>query len=106
MEFIKAQDAIALLGKYNELIFDSDEAKALLKNQVTTEDIKVNCQDLKVLGKRDFKTLLKWRTTIREEVYFKPHEHGSAYRCVCVVQDGPQGGRKGGDGGGGNRTDR
>jgi hypothetical protein len=35
---------------------------------VTTGDVKANCDDLKVLGKGDFKALLKWRTALREEV--------------------------------------
>jgi hypothetical protein len=35
---------------------------------VTTADVKANCEDLKVLGKGDFKALLKWRTGLREEV--------------------------------------
>lgn len=34
---------------------------------LTTEDIKANCEDLKVLGKGDFKTLIKWRASLREE---------------------------------------
>lgn len=39
---------------------------------ITSSDIKANCDDLKVLGKGDFKVLLKWRLAIREEVYFFP----------------------------------
>jgi uncharacterized protein DUF3381 len=35
---------------------------------LTSEDIKANLDDLKVLGKGDFKVLLKWRTALREEV--------------------------------------
>lgn len=34
---------------------------------ITTLDVKANLDDLKVLGKGDFKTLLKWRTALREE---------------------------------------
>jgi len=34
----------------------------------TTSDVKANCDDLKVLGKGDFKALLKWRLALREEV--------------------------------------
>jgi AdoMet-dependent rRNA methyltransferase SPB1 len=35
---------------------------------VTTPDVRANCEDLKVLGKGDFKALLKWRLALREEV--------------------------------------
>ena len=35
---------------------------------VTTDEIKANCEDLKVLGKGDFKALIKWRIALREEV--------------------------------------
>lgn len=35
---------------------------------MTTTDVKANLDDLKVLGKGDFKTLLKWRIALREEV--------------------------------------
>lgn len=34
----------------------------------TTTDVKTNLSDLKVLGKGDFKALLKWRTALREQV--------------------------------------
>lgn len=67
MDFVKSQDPIAFLGSSNQLVFESDESKELLKRESTTEDIKINCEDLKVLGKREFKTLLKWRAEIREE---------------------------------------
>ena len=40
---------------------------------ITTHDIKENCNDLKVLGKGDFKTLMRWRTTLREEVSITPN---------------------------------
>jgi AdoMet-dependent rRNA methyltransferase SPB1 len=37
---------------------------------LTSLDVKANLDDLKVLGKGDFKALLKWRTALREEVRF------------------------------------
>lgn len=52
----------------------------LLKKELTTEDIKINCDDLKVLGKRDFKLLLKWRLAIRKEVRWKKSVAGRT-RC-------------------------
>lgn len=69
MTFLKAADPIAILGTTNQLDFGaSDESKALLKHEATTGDIKTSCDDLKVLGKKDFKTLLKWRGTMREHL--------------------------------------
>ncbi|KAG1473337.1 hypothetical protein G6F56_001006 [Rhizopus delemar] len=68
MEFIRADDPIVTLGSCNQLTFTSDESRALLKREETTEDIKINCEDLKVLGRSDFKTLLKWRSTLRDEL--------------------------------------
>lgn len=35
---------------------------------LTSSDVKANLNDLKVLGKGDFKVLLKWRIALREEV--------------------------------------
>ena len=34
----------------------------------TTADVLALCEDLKVLGKKDFKTLLRWRVAVREQV--------------------------------------
>ncbi|KAG1151417.1 hypothetical protein G6F37_002711 [Rhizopus arrhizus] len=68
MEFIRADDPIVTLGSYNQFTFTSDESRELLKRDITTEDIKINCEDLKVLGRGEFKALLKWRTTIRDEL--------------------------------------
>lgn len=39
-----------------------------LKLDITTSDVVTNCEDLKVLGKGDFKALMKWRTALREEL--------------------------------------
>jgi AdoMet-dependent rRNA methyltransferase SPB1 len=39
-----------------------------LQLNITSPDVQASCGDLKVLGKGDFKNLLKWRTALREEV--------------------------------------
>jgi AdoMet-dependent rRNA methyltransferase SPB1 len=39
-----------------------------LKSRHTTSDVIANCNDLKVLGKGDFKALMKWRLALRLEL--------------------------------------
>lgn len=70
-EFIQTNDPLAILGSCNRLSFvqppNGDVALAALeKLPETTEDIKNNAADLKVLGRKEFKMLLKWRLRVRE----------------------------------------
>ncbi|KIJ45294.1 hypothetical protein M422DRAFT_251473 [Sphaerobolus stellatus SS14] len=69
-DFIKgsSSDAIGVLGTVNKIAFHTDEEKEWLKLDITTPEIKAICEDLKVLGKGDFKILLKWRLALREEM--------------------------------------
>ncbi|WVW83095.1 AdoMet-dependent rRNA methyltransferase SPB1 [Kwoniella bestiolae CBS 10118] len=67
-DFIKGVDPVLLLGGMNKITFDSDEEKQWLKSRHTTPDVIANCNDLKVLGKGDFKALMKWRLAIRLEI--------------------------------------
>ncbi|KAK8030548.1 AdoMet-dependent rRNA methyltransferase spb1 [Apiospora arundinis] len=70
-EFIQTLDPIAILGGYNKLSFDQppngDVALAALdKMPETTEEIRLCCADLRVLGRKEFKLLLRWRLKVRE----------------------------------------
>ncbi|KAK3905288.1 Spb1 C-terminal domain-containing protein [Staphylotrichum tortipilum] len=70
-EFIQTTDPIAILGQYNRLAFDQakngDVALAALDRlPETTDEIRLCCADLKVLGRKEFKLLLKWRLRVRE----------------------------------------
>lgn len=67
-EFVRGDDAVGFLGTRNRITFKTEEEREWLGWEATTEDVKVNCEDLKVLGKGDFKALMKWRTALREEV--------------------------------------
>lgn len=67
-KFIHDPEPIVLLGTFNKITFETDEEKEWLKLDLTKEDIEANCNDLKVLGKGDFKALLKWRLALREEL--------------------------------------
>ncbi|KAE8538001.1 AdoMet-dependent rRNA methyltransferase SPB1 [Cryptococcus gattii VGV] len=67
-EFVRGQDPVLLLGNMNKIEFRSETEKAWLKSRHTTPDIIANFEDLKVLGKGDFKALMKWRLAIRLEI--------------------------------------
>ncbi|KAF3105730.1 AdoMet-dependent rRNA methyltransferase spb1 [Orbilia oligospora] len=69
-EFIETTDPIALLGSMNKFTFTdtNDIATATITRlPETTPEIRKCCDDLRVLGRRDFKILLKWRLAIRDK---------------------------------------
>ena len=71
-KFIQTTDPIAMLGSLNKLIFEGpgngDIALAALERlPETTSEVKKCCMDLKVLGRKEFRTLLKWRLNAREK---------------------------------------
>jgi AdoMet-dependent rRNA methyltransferase SPB1 len=70
-EFIQTNDPIAVLGSMNKLHFrqeaNGDIAQAALdKLPETTDEVRICCEDLKVLGRKEFKTLLRWRLKARD----------------------------------------
>ena len=70
-EFIQTTDPIHMLATLNKLSFvqepNGDIALATLDRlPETTEEIRHACADLKVLGRKDFKNLLKWRLKVRQ----------------------------------------
>ncbi|KAF2397811.1 AdoMet-dependent rRNA methyltransferase SPB1 [Trichodelitschia bisporula] len=70
-QFIQSTDPIAILGGMNKLSFEQppngDIALATLdKLPETTEEIRNCCADLRVLGRKEFRLLLKWRLRVRE----------------------------------------
>ncbi|KIX08760.1 AdoMet-dependent rRNA methyltransferase spb1 [Rhinocladiella mackenziei CBS 650.93] len=71
-EFIHTTDPIAILGSVNKLSFEQssngDLALATLDRlPETTQEIRDCCADLKVLGRKEFRTLLRWRLKVRDK---------------------------------------
>ncbi|KAJ5881260.1 AdoMet-dependent rRNA methyltransferase spb1 [Penicillium subrubescens] len=71
-EFINTTDPIAILGGYNKLSFQQpiggDLAMSTLNRlEETTDEIRTCCEDLKILGKKEFRNLLRWRLKVREK---------------------------------------
>ncbi|KAI1822879.1 rRNA methyltransferase [Xylaria intraflava] len=69
-EFVETADPISILANTNRLLLDAAQPSlslaALNKMPDTTAEIRQYCSDLKVLGRTEFKKLLKWRLLARE----------------------------------------
>ncbi|KAK9315251.1 Spb1 C-terminal domain-containing protein [Lipomyces starkeyi] len=105
LDFVKGNDPIASLGSMSEFKFETPEAsteqpvveneeaeqhekpatleelrnelKTVKKLEETSKEIKELCKDLKVLGKRDFRLLLKWRLICRSALGLDKKEDGT-----------------------------
>lgn len=71
-DFVQTTDPIAMLGSLNRLHFGDPKQEnialaALVQLPETTTEIKQCCSDLKVLGRKDFRMLLRWRLKAREK---------------------------------------
>ncbi|CEP64271.1 27S pre-rRNA (guanosine2922-2'-O)-methyltransferase LALA0_S11e00342g [Lachancea lanzarotensis] len=68
MDFVKTEEPIDMLGSLNKFTVDAEdhEWKILKKLKQTTSEFMACIEDLKVLGKKDFKMLLKWRKAARD----------------------------------------
>ncbi|KAJ3138493.1 AdoMet-dependent rRNA methyltransferase spb1 [Physocladia obscura] len=72
-EFVRSSDHIAILAKNNALTFSNPSNDAQIANDHavittsthTTPQIRIDIGDLRNLGKKDFKGLIKWRETMR-----------------------------------------
>ncbi|KAF0701291.1 Aste57867_8220 [Aphanomyces stellatus] len=63
-DFIASMDPIRMLTDATSIAFGADDAM-FKDHAVTTAEVKACLADLKVLGKGDFKNLLKWRTKMQ-----------------------------------------
>jgi AdoMet-dependent rRNA methyltransferase SPB1 len=73
--FITTTDPIEILGQMSRLSFkqeaNGDIALAALDMMPeTTQEIRDSCNDIRVLGRKEFKNLLKWRLKVREKLGF------------------------------------
>ncbi|KAG5439401.1 hypothetical protein PCANB_001975 [Pneumocystis canis] len=70
-EFLKSNNPIEILSIASAINFDDrdSEIHKKIKNlEFTTKEIIICCEDLRVLGKKDFRNLLKWRNLVREKL--------------------------------------
>lgn len=74
-DFLRAANPVDFLSKASEIALDDEE---LAQHPATTEDIRVCCQDIKVLGRKELRSLLNWRTKLRRYVAKKLKEQAKA----------------------------
>ena len=77
VEFVRSAKAPEMLGAYNRFVLDgpgsgagagdAEAAAALRDHPATTAEVRELVKDLKVLGRREFKQLLKWRLAVKRE---------------------------------------
>eukprot|EP01126_Amoeba_proteus_P048581 TRINITY_DN5627_c0_g1_i10.p1 TRINITY_DN5627_c0_g1~~TRINITY_DN5627_c0_g1_i10.p1 ORF type:complete len:890 (-),score=254.32 TRINITY_DN5627_c0_g1_i10:305-2974(-) len=89
LDFIYCFDPVAILSDYNNIVFgpcppvpdvererdveDDEEERSLYHTHPrTTDEIKECLKDLKVLGKKDFRGLLRWRVLMRDFASLNP----------------------------------
>eukprot|EP01117_Protostelium_nocturnum_P011070 TRINITY_DN4017_c0_g1_i1.p1 TRINITY_DN4017_c0_g1~~TRINITY_DN4017_c0_g1_i1.p1 ORF type:complete len:904 (+),score=360.07 TRINITY_DN4017_c0_g1_i1:113-2824(+) len=73
-DFVKSNDAVRLLGEFNEIEFRDDKSKEIFGFKCTTDEIKALCADLRVCSKGDYRNILRWKdrvNTMLEELYPK-----------------------------------
>ncbi|KAI5929146.1 pre-rRNA 2'-O-ribose RNA methyltransferase FTSJ3 [Manis javanica] len=74
-DFLRAANPVDFLSKASEISLDDEE---LAQHPATTEDVRVCCQDIKVLGRKELRSLLNWRAKLRRYVAKKLREQAKA----------------------------
>ncbi|XP_040897038.1 pre-rRNA 2'-O-ribose RNA methyltransferase FTSJ3 [Toxotes jaculatrix] len=60
--FLKADNPVDFLGKASEIAFDNPDLES---HPATSDEIKECCRDIKVLGRKELRLLLNWRSKLR-----------------------------------------
>ncbi|ETO19980.1 rRNA methyltransferase, partial [Reticulomyxa filosa] len=67
LDFLNSDVPEAILGDFHQFDFDDkQECKLCLSHKQTTEEIQCLLKDLRVLGKSDFRKLLRWRLKMKK----------------------------------------
>ncbi|KAF2462134.1 Spb1 C-terminal domain-containing protein [Lineolata rhizophorae] len=97
-EFVQSGDPIAMLGNLNRLSFEQPRdgggdlaLKTLERLPETTEEVRKCCDDLKVLGRKDFRLLLRWRLKVREIFGLSTKSKDKKQQSDASASDNPPG---------------
>ncbi|KAJ0009800.1 hypothetical protein Pint_34703 [Pistacia integerrima] len=88
-DFIWSNNPLEILGSVTSISFEDPSCLAIIDHELTTEEVKALCDDLRVLGKQDFKHLLKWRMHLRKALSLsqKDKARKATGMQVDVMQD-------------------
>lgn len=89
MDLVKTEDPITILGQMNRFTIDEDdhEWKIVKKLKQTTPEFIECIKDLKVLGRKDFKMLLKWRKAAAEILGYGKDEEKPEIQATPLTED-------------------
>lgn len=81
-EFIACENAVEALQSASEIVIDDE---AIDKHEKTTREIRESCKDIKVLGRKDLRMILKWWKALKEaQSEGKKEEDGLAHEDETV----------------------
>eukprot|EP00158_Paraphelidium_tribonemae_P007474 Partr_v1_DN28260_c2_g1_i2_m75394 putative rRNA methyltransferase len=102
----KESDAVELLAGHNQLKWGVKDIKPVVadeegnmlaevdyeavmkkieKHHLTTDEIRACCDDLKVLGRKEYKALLKWRQHVHDFLFPKPVKTAAEVDAESVI---------------------
>lgn len=67
-QFVRSKDPVRLLTDMNEFIYTPECQELYSQHKATNSDIVLSFKDLRVLGRIDFKKLLKWRLLMVRDI--------------------------------------
>ncbi|XWS54930.1 hypothetical protein CRYUN_Cryun10bG0131600 [Craigia yunnanensis] len=87
-DFIWSDSPLEILGSVTSISFEDPASLHIRDHSSTTEEVKTLCDDLRVLGKQDFKYLLKWRMQLRKAL--SPSEKATSSKTATDVDKGDE----------------
>ncbi|XP_013399943.1 pre-rRNA processing protein FTSJ3 [Lingula anatina] len=81
-EYINSENHLQLLAECNKIQLDD---RKIASHPLTTTEIKECCQDIKVLGKKEIRSLITWRNKLRKE--FHPEENKVTGAVETIEED-------------------
>ncbi|XVF01085.1 hypothetical protein REPUB_Repub04eG0057200 [Reevesia pubescens] len=87
-DFVGSDSPLEILGSVTSITFEDPASLPIKDHSSTTEEVKALCDDLCVLGKQDFKYLLKWRMQLRKAL--SPSEKATSSTNATDVDKGDE----------------